>query len=283
VAEPAAIGVLELLAVEARKVPAFFRRDLMVALSYRTAFVFDWLSLVIQMVTFSYVAKLVDTSAIPPVGGRPVSYLEFVAVGISVTSFLQIALGRVVTTIRGERLMGTLETLLLTPTSKVTLQLGVVAYDLLYVPLRTALFLAGTAVIFDVDLRVGGLLPFIAVLGAFIPFVWGLGVAAAASVLAFRRGNALSGFAAVLLTLSSGAYFPPELLPKWAVALADWNPAKVALEAARDALLGTAGWGDIEGPIAKLLLMAVVALVVGFGAFALALRHERRRGTLGQY
>ena len=270
-------------ATELRKVPAFLRRDLLVTLSYRAAFLADWFSLLIQMVTFSYVARLVDPDVLPTIDGTQVSYLQFVAVGIAVTSFLQIALGRVVTTIRGEQLMGTLEALLLTPTAKVTLQLGIVAYDLIYVPLRTTLFLTGAALLFDVDLQVSGLFPFVAVLVAFIPFVWGLGVAAGASVLAFRRGNAATGFLAVALSLTSGAYFPLELLPGWAQALARWNPALVALDASREAMLGTAGWSDIAGPVASLLLMAVVSLTVGFGAFSLALRHERRRGTLGLY
>jgi ABC-2 type transport system permease protein len=268
---------------ELRKVGAFLRRELLVTLSYRAAFLADWFSLLIQMVTFSYVARLVAPGVLPDVGGARVSYLQYVVVGIAVTSFLQIALGRVVTTIRGEQLMGTLEALLLTPTAKITLQLGIVAYDLIYVPLRTTLFLTGAALLFNVDLRVSGLLPFTAVLLAFIPFVWGLGVAAGASVLAFRRGNAATGFVAVALSLSSGAYFPLEFLPGWAQALARWNPALIALDASRDAMLGTSGWADIAGPVGWLLLMAVVSLTVGFGAFSLALRHERRRGTLGLY
>jgi ABC-2 type transport system permease protein len=268
---------------EFRKVSAFLRRDLLVTLSYRAAFLADWLTLLVQMVTFSYVARLVDPDVLPDIDGSRIGYLEFVAVGIAVTSFLGIALGRVVTTLRGEQLMGTLEALLLTPTAKVTLQLGIVAYDLIYVPLRTTLFLAGTALFFDVELRMSGLLPFLVVLGAFIPLVWGLGVAAAASVLAFRRGNAATGFVAVALSLSSGAYFPLEFLPGWAQTLAQWNPALVALDASREAMLGTAGWSDIAGPVGRLLVMAAVSLSVGFGAFNLALRHERRRGTLGLY
>jgi ABC-2 type transport system permease protein len=271
------------VAPELRKVGAFLRRDLLVTLSYRAAFLADWFSLLVQMVTFSYVARLVKPDVLPQIAGSQVSYLQFVVIGIAVTSFLQIALGRVVTTIRGEQLMGTLEALLLTPTAKVTLQLGIVAYDLVYVPLRTTLFLVGAAVLFGVEIQVSGLLPFIAVLGAFIPFVWGLGVAAAASVLAFRRGNAATGFVAVALSLTSGAYFPLEFLPGWAQALARWNPALVALDASRDAMLGGASWSDIAGPVGQLLLMAAVSLTLGFGAFSYALRHERRRGTLGLY
>ena len=41
---------------------------------------------------------------------------------------------------RNEQLMGTLEVLLMTPTTPATIQIGSVVYDLVYVPLRTGLF-----------------------------------------------------------------------------------------------------------------------------------------------
>lgn len=268
---------------ELRKVPAFFRRDLLVTFSYRLAFFADWISLIVQMVTFALVGQIVDSGSLPEFDGQPTEYLEFVAVGIAITAFLQVGLGRVVTTIRGEQLMGTLEALLLTPTSTLVLQLGVVAYDLIYVPLRTAAFILLAVGLFGVEVDLLGLGPVLALLLLFIPFVWGLGVASAAAVLAFRRGSAVTGFAVIGLSLTSGAYFPLDVLPGWAQRLADLNPLTITLEAAREALLGSAGWADVIGDALVLAPLAVVSLLVGFGAFHGALVYERRRGSLGLY
>ena len=116
---------------EIRKLPAFFRRDVLVLWSYRLAFVSDWVNLVVQVVMFYFVGQLIPPSSIPQFGGDPTSYLEFVAVGIAIGSFMQIGLGRIATLMRQEQLMGTLEALLMTPTAPTTLQLGSVAYDLL--------------------------------------------------------------------------------------------------------------------------------------------------------
>lgn len=271
------------IAAEARKIPAFFRRDLFITLSYRMALLSDWFSLVVQMVLFSYVAKMVDPGMVPPVNGVRTGYLEYVTIGIAITGFLQVGLGRVVTTIRGEQLMGTLEMLLLAPMATSTLQLGIVFYDLVYVPVRTTVFLVGISLLFDVKFHMAGILPAIVVLVTFVPFVWGIGVLSAAAVVAFRRGAAVTGFAAVALTLTSGAYFPLALLPSWAQAAAHWNPLTVALDGVRGALLGSTGWAEVMQRVAALLPMATGALFLGFGAFRLALRHERRRGSLGLY
>ena len=105
------------------------------------------------------------------------SYLEFAAVGIAVGVFIQFGLDRVSAAMRGEQLMGTLESVLVTPTAPTTIQLGSVAFDLVYIPLRTAIFLAAVTVAFGLHFSAAGLLPALLVLLAFMPFVWGLGVA----------------------------------------------------------------------------------------------------------
>ena len=271
------------VAEELRKLPAFFRRDLLVMWSYRLAFFTDWLNLLVQIVVFFFVSRLVDPSKIPSFGGTRASYMQFVAIGIAVTSFMQISLGRVVSAIRNEQLQGTLEALLVTPTAPTTIQLGSVLYELFYVPIRLFIFLGLAWAIFGVTFQVSGMLPAIAVLVAFIPFVWGLGVLSVAGVLTFRRGAGVVGAGATAFTISSGTYFPVGVLPSWVQPLARANPITVALSAIREALLGGAGWARMWPAIAVLAPIAVVSVGIGVTAFRLALRRERRRGTLGLY
>jgi ABC-2 type transport system permease protein len=128
-----------------------------------------------------------------------------------------------------------------------------------------------------------GLGPAGAVLLAFIPVVWGLGMFGSAAVLTYRRGLGLVGLGTILLTGTSSTYFPIELLPGPLRALAEVNPITIALTGMREALLGQAGWLEVLPSIGALIPMAVVSLGLGLGAFRLALRRERRRGTLGLY
>ena len=211
------------------------------------------------------------------------TYLEFAAVGIALGVFIQIGLARVSTAIRSEQMIGTLESLLVTPTAPATIQLGSAMFDLVYIPLRTAVFLVAVAAMFGLDFSGGGILPAAIVLLVFAPVVWGLGLISAAAVLTFRRGEGLVGIGASLLALSSGAYFPLSLLPSWAASVAELNPLAIALKAMRNAVLGGEGWSVVPHALAILAPSGVVTLVLGSLAFRLALARERRLGTLGLY
>lgn len=268
---------------ELRKLPAFFRRDLLVMWSYRLAFFTDWLNLLMQVVVFFFVGRIVNPGQLPTYGGTRATYMEFVVIGIAVTSFMQISLGRVVTAIRAEQLQGTLEALLLTPTAPTTLQLGSVVYELAYVPLRMLIFLALATSLFGVSFTYSGLLPALTVLLVLIPFVWGLGVMSVAGVLTFRRGIGVVGFGATALTLSSGTYFPISVLPPWLESLARLNPITMAVQSIREALIGGAGWAQTWPTTLVLIPIGFVSMAAGIVAFRLALGRERRRGTIGLY
>jgi ABC-2 type transport system permease protein len=268
---------------EIAKIPAFLRRDLLTALSYRVYFVSDVLGLLSQALLFYFISKMVDTGELPAYGDTPTTYLEFVVVGVAVGVFVQFALTRVAAALRQEQLQGTLESMLATPTAPGTIQLGSVVFDLVYVPVRTIVFLAAMTVAFGLDFEASGVAPAALVLLAFLPFVWGLGVLGAAVILVARRGGGVATLVGGLLALFSGAYFPLSLLPSWLEQAAAWNPIAITLEGMRSSLLAGADWGATSADLATLVPLSLLALVIGMSGFRLALRYERARGTLGVY
>ncbi|MGH9195179.1 MAG: ABC transporter permease, partial [Acidimicrobiia bacterium] len=251
------------LAVELRKIPAFMRRDLLTSWSYRVGFFSDWLSIGTQLLVFYFIDRLVAPQNLPLFGGRAVSYIEFVAVGLVVASFIQVALGRVMAVMREEQLMGTLEALLTTPTATATIQLGSAAYDLIYVPFRSFVFLVLVSSLLGVSFHIAGFLPVIAILLAFIPFAWGIGVIGAAAVLTFRRSGGAVGIGVSLLTIAGGAYFPIEVLPSALQGAASLNPIAIAMTGTRDALLGGAGWREIVPDVLALIPSSIISLTLG--------------------
>lgn len=271
------------VAAELRKLPAFVRRDFHVAWSYRMSFVSDLVNLGGQALVFAFIGKMIDSDELPTVAGKEITYLEFAAVGIAIGVFLQFGLQRVSTAIRNEQLMGTLESLLVTPTKTATLQVGSVFFDLVYVPLQTAAFLTTVALAFGLHLEPAGILPATFLLLIFIPFVWGLGVLSAAATLTFRRGMNAVAIGTLLLALGSGLYFPIELLPGWVATVSELNPIALAVEGMRAALLGGAGWSELGSIAGRLAPLSALSLLLGILAFRLALRRERRLGTLGLY
>jgi ABC-2 type transport system permease protein len=272
-----------LLSTEVRKLTAFVRRDLFEMLSYRLAFVSDWLSMIGQVIIFYFVGRMVSPETIAAYGGSQVSYIEFVAVGIALTAVLDVGLGKVISAVRQEQLYGTLEALLASPTASTTAQLGLAAYDMLYVPIRMTIFLVLVSVLFGAHFTWTGLGPVAFILLAFGPLVWGLGIVSAAGVLTFRKGTLVIGFAGFAFAVGSGIYFPVGVLPTWLQPLAEANPITVALNGMRSALLGTAGYRDVLPEFLQLVPIAVVCVIAGIVAFRAALRRERGLGTLGLY
>ena len=268
---------------ELPKVAAFLRRDFLIAVSYRVAFVADIIQLCSHVLLFGLIGQLVDPALLPTYGGEPTGYLEFVAIGALLTLVFGMLLERVATAIRVEQMIGTLEALLVTPVRTFTLQAGAVAFDAVQVPLRMGLFLAAIAVTAGLDLELSGVLPSTVVLIAFLPFVWGLGLVSAGAIVTFRRGAGITAIAGMVLGLSSGAYFPLTVLPDWLATLLSWNPMAIALEAMRSALIGGEGWGAIGPDLLVLVPMSMVTLIAGMLAFSAAVARERRRGSLGMY
>jgi ABC-2 type transport system permease protein len=272
-----------ILAGEVAKVPAFLRRDLLVAWSYRAVFISDFVGLAFMITIFYYVGQMLDPEGLPRFNGVRVTYMEFVIIGIVLGAFIQIGLARVATALRNEQAMGTLESLLLTPTATTTIQLGSAAYDLIYVPLRTGIVLLVGAIAFGLGFQPVGIAPALAVLVLFIPFVWGLGLAAAGAVLTFKRGGNAIHIGSTLMLITSGAYFPLELFPRWVEAVAQFNPMALAVDGMRKGLLGGASFAGVASHLLLLGAMSALSLALGAWAFRLGLAREQSRGTLGLY
>lgn len=268
---------------ELAKLPAFVRRDFLDAWSYRATFLTDIAGMVVQIVTFYFVGKMVNADVLPSYSGTQPTYVEFVVVGIALNVFVAIGLHHIAGALQQEQWKGTLESLLMTPTALATLQLGSVVYDLVYIPIRTVVFVVAVAVTLGLDLHYDGLLPAAVIVVFFIPFIWGLGLMSGGAVLTFKGANIGTGIVTTLLTLGSGAYFPLQLFPNWIETLAKANPLAIAIQGTREALIGGTGWAGVAGDIAILIPFSAVSLAAGIFAFRLALARERRRGSLPLY
>ena len=268
---------------EAPKLVAFVRRDFRIALSYRAGALGGLLGIVVQVVALSFLGKLIDPSRLPVFHGTRTTYIEFVVIGVCLNMTVLLLLHELSRALRTEQMIGTLESLLVTPTRVGTLQLGSTLFNLLYVPVRLALFLAVIAIVFGLDLHAGGILPATVLTLEFLPFLWGVGLIAAGCVLAFRRGAGMIGAGVAVIGLGSGVFFPLSVLPAWLASLDAYNPLAIVLAGLRDALIGDAGWQALSTPMLELLPLAVVSVAVGILCFRFFLRRERRLGTLGLY
>jgi ABC-2 type transport system permease protein len=271
------MSALAAVTAEAGKLPAFIRRDLLIARSQRRAIARDVALLAAQLAIFACIGTLVDPAVLPAYGDGTTGYMEFVAIGIVLSLAVGLAIVRVAGALRREQTRGTLVALVTTPSSMGTVQLGSVAFDLVWVPLRVGVFLTAVALLLGLEFDAAGVPAAAVLVLAVLPLAWGLGLLGAAVILVLRRGVPSARLVVAVLAVVSGAYFPLTLLPDSVESIAELNPMARALDGIRSALLG--GSTDLGHELLRLLLPSVVLLIAGSIAFSLALARERRHGA----
>lgn len=263
-----------------RDIWLFFWRDLSIARTYRTVFVFEAIEALFGAAMFYYIARFVDTPGLQsalPQGG---SYFAFSLVGFVFLDYLNAALDTYDRSLEEARDSGTLEHLLVTQTSLPVFVAGSAIYPFAATTLRIVVYVAWAAALFHFPLNNANWLSVFTVLLVTLLAFSGLGILSASYLLIFKRGNPAKWFFLGISSVAGGMLFPVSILPDWLQLVARFNPVTYALEAMRAALLGGASLAELWRPIAILLLFALVLLPVSMFTFAWSLRRTKITGTL---
>jgi ABC-2 type transport system permease protein len=263
-----------------RQVWLFFWRDLSIARTYRTIFIFEIVQALFGATVFYYVARFVDTPELQrslPQGG---SYFEFSLVGFVFLDYLNAAMDAFDRSLEEARESGTLEHLLVTQTSLPVFVAGSAIYPFVATTLRILVYVFWAAVLFHFPLHSANWLGVLAVLAVALLAFSGLGILSASYLLIFKRGNPAKWLFLGISSVAGGMLFPVGILPDWLQWVARLNPVTYALEAMRSALLGGAGVVALWGPLVMLLLFAMVLLPAAMSVFAWSLRRTKITGTL---
>lgn len=263
-----------------RELWLFFRRDLSIARTYRTAFLFEAVEALFGVAMFYYVARFVDSPQLQHALPLNESYFAFSLIGFVFLDYLNAAMDSFDRSLMEARDTGTLEHLLVTQTSLPVILAGSAIYPFAASTLRIAVYLVWGAALFHFPLREANWLAVAAVLVATLLAFSGIGILSASYLLLFKRGNPAKWFFLGLSSVAAGMLFPISVLPDWLQFVARLNPVTYALDAVRAALLGGAGFQAVWRPLLVLLLFSAVLLPLSMAVFAWALRRTKTTGTL---
>jgi ABC-2 type transport system permease protein len=163
---------------------------------------------------------------------------------------------------------GYFDRLLLTPTRRSTLLLGLMVADVVSVFLLAApVVLLGLALGVDFETGILGILVFIAFGGA-----WGLAFAGFPYAIALKTGNPAAVNSSFVLffpfAFLTTTFLPEEALTGWLATVAKYNPVTYVLEGLRSLI--TEGWE--WDSLAKGLLAIGAVGAISFGLATLAMR-----------
>jgi len=259
---------------------AFVKRDYLLANSSRLTFAWQMITILFAAPTMYYLGRLIQPAASPdlrPYGGN---YFAFVILGIAFSGFFSAMMGAWASGIRNEHLGGTLDAVLVSPVSLLTVAMGASLWSTFAAAVQTAVYLLVGRLVFHLSFAQANIAgAAVTALLTMVVFA-ALGMISAALILIFRSGDPLTGVLAGVSVLVAGVFYPTTILSVPLQHVSQWVPLTHTLQAIRLSLLSGAGIGALWVEITTLLLFALLLTPVGFVALHAAVRSAKRFGTL---
>jgi ABC-2 type transport system permease protein len=265
-----------------REALALMRASWLTATSYRLGMLMSLGGLIVTILPMYFVAGALQPVIADRITNEGGHYFGFLVVGVLAFSFLTTAVNGVSGAIGSGIATGTLEAMLSTRARLASLVAGLVGYGFAWTAVRAALTIV-IAVLLGVRLSAEHSGIALVILLLIVASYFGVGLMAAALVLAFRTTGPLPQAVLLLSGLLGGVYYPTSVIPSWIQSLSAAVPLTYGLRALRRVWLDGVAFREVVPDVLMLSGMASLLLAVGVGAFWLGVRHARRAGTLAQY
>lgn len=266
-----------------RKLLALFRRDFLITSSYKVNFTFYWLHALATLLPFFFIARMFTQSTSPhllPYGG---DYFAFVLIGLGLRRYLSHAANSLSGVIGEEQGLGTLEALLLTPSSFKSTFFLLSFLGFLYATLNLLFYLLLGAILFHVRFPVANFTGVFFILFLTTFSFYSFGLFSASYVLVFKKGSfvepLLEGFSSFL----GGVYFPLTLLPLWVQKISNFIPLTYMLRTFRLCLLKGTPLASLGTDLLILVLLTLVLFPISVWTFGKALKKAKKDGSLTHY
>jgi len=263
----------------ADKLLSIARRDLLTALRYRTGFLLHSTSMLIEIVTFYYLARAVGPHFHPD----GIAYFPFLLIGASYATFMGAGVSTFVHAVREAQVSGTMEVLMITATPPYQIViLSVLATYSLYL-VSTLVFVSAGMILFHVPLGNPNIAGALLVLALSVLTAFSLGILAASFQVVMQKGLAFIWLLNAATACLTGTMFPVSVLPRTLQKFSMLIPVTHSLNGLRLALFRSAGLRELRGPVEALAVFSAVLLPLSILAFSWAVRKAKLEGSVAFY
>lgn len=262
---------------------AFFKRDALIALSYRTSMIAQLSGNLILLGIFYFIGQLIGKSDNPALAQYGGSYLPFMLIGLALADTVGVSLTTFATQIREGQLTGTLEATLMSPVRLALVLIYSSLWSYFFSALRFLLYIGVGSLLYDVSMADANLLSVMTIFLLTVLCFAGVGILWASVVMLLKRGESVLTMVGLIVIVLSGVLFPRDVLPTWMQYVAEVIPLSHALDGMRLAMLTGADLYDLSIIILKLGAFALVLLPLGIYAFNAAVDIAKRSGSLVEY
>lgn len=262
---------------------AFLKRDFLVAISYKSAFIADVVGILFKVITFFYIGEVFGGAVSPSLESFGGNYFAFLIIGIALTDFVHTSLENFATSIRDSQMTGTLEIVLLSPIRLPHLLVYSSLWAYVFTTFRFIVYVFFGAILFTLDVANANLLASAVILLLTILCYAPLGIISATVIMVFKKGTWFRTAISAVSFLLGGVAYPVSVLPGWIASLSFYVPMTHSVNGMREALLNGRSLYELRGDVVFLLGFAAILLPLAFYIFELGLERTKRMGTLTQY
>lgn len=262
------------------KLWAFIKRDFLVTISYRFAFLLQMIGMLLSLLVFFFVAKMIKPDTAGLDGIAPFSWILF---GYMFQFYFSTALFAFSAKIRNEQVLGTLEAMLVSPTPTSMVIFSSAAWDFAYGAIRVLVYMLFAVLLFGVEMHFNGFGAFLLGIVLTLLSFAGIGILSASFILYFKRGDPINFMLTGATALLGNVFFPAALLPGWLQAASHYLPITWALNVVRGSLLQGKTFTELHTDLLALAGLTAVLLPLGLFFSRYAIRRAKREGSLIKY
>jgi ABC-2 type transport system permease protein len=262
---------------------AFIKRDFLLEISYKAAFITRFLEIFFWVGIFYFLSKLIGAGAhvhLKPYGGE---YFPFVLIGIAFAGYQRVGLGAFISSIREEEMMGTLESMLTTPARFSILIISSSLWKFIYATVQVFFYILLGVILFDLDLQNANFLSGFIVLILMIISFSSIGILSASLIIVIKKAYMLNSLVNNMSALLSGVFFPVALLPDWLKIFSYMFPITYSLKAMRHALFQGYTLTNLLPEVTALIIFSIIMLPLSLFSFRYAVKKAKVDGSLGHY
>ncbi|WP_414468878.1 ABC transporter permease [Methanobacterium sp. ACI-7] len=239
--------------------------------------------MVISTITFYFISTMMGNSVsyyLEPYGGN---YFSFVLIGIALELYLWTSLGTFSNSIRNGQMMGTLESILITPTNLNTIIFSSSLWDFIVATFQVLILLIMGFLIFGVNFGNANIVGALVILLLSIISFSCIGIISASFIMVFKQGDPINWVFSSISAMIGGVFFPITVLPAWIQTFSYLLPLTYSLNGMRHALLQNYTISSLSFDISVLMLFCLFLLPLSLISFRYALKITKKEGTLLQY
>lgn len=262
------------------KIWAFLRRDALVDVSYRFAFLLQFGGMFFSVAVLYFAAKMVNPATEGLDGAAPFPWL---VIGLAFQLYFSTALYSFSDKVRNEQVLGTIEAMLASPTPTSLVIFSSAVWDFVWSGLRVLVYLVFAVFVFGVTLHFDHIGTF--VLGFLLTLLSsaGIGILSASFILYFKRGNPINFLLSAGTAFFGNVFFPAKQLPPILQWVSDFVPIARSLAVIRGTLLMGLPPEAVREDLIWLAVMTAVFVPAGLVFSRVAIRRAKKEGSLVQY